>query len=328
MLSRLSGNKLTKNERLIYDILVLLEKAIGWSELILYRNDCFLIKNKEPTTASKKKSVNDDKKTCKQASQNKPPNKKEKVEENTSYEVSSSNNENHNDEEYTEELDESENTDELESSLSNESNTEDKKQKLTKSDAEDEKIPNPTLMMKRYCEKLDSALLCLCDDLTAYYYWESEENAEEHKDKSGMCSKLYYYSSKIWIYRGLLAERLQRTKMAELAYRRVILKGFSMLAWSRLLNLYTDANNIKASIACIAEVLDHFNEALGVKNYDEGIPEWLEESLFKLISYNGDKIVIKAIKEENCIEVDALLESIKKAKTRRVYNYLGEKLDK
>ncbi len=124
----------------------------------------------------------------------------------------------------------------------------------------------------------------------------------------------------MWLYRGMLAERLGRPRMAERAYRKVIQKGFSMFAWTRLLEFYTSANNVRASVACIAEVLEHFEEELSVKEYT-GLPAWLEEPLNRMIAKNGIQEVEDAMKEEQCSQYSVLTRALVKAKMRKVYNY-------
>jgi hypothetical protein len=44
--------------------------------------------------------------------------------------------------------------------------------------------------------------------------------------------------------------------LAERAFRNAIEKGFSLHAWYRLLNIYSETLNPKACLVCIAEILD------------------------------------------------------------------------
>jgi len=125
----------------------------------------------------------------------------------------------------------------------------------------------------------------------------------------------------VWLNRGLLAERLVRNKMAEQAYRRVIAKSFSLIAWSRLLEFYTEANKLQGAVACIAEVLDDFTEKLGIKKYQEGLPEWIDEALCKLISKNGAEAVKLAFEREYCIQNSSIMKAIAEAECRKVRNY-------
>lgn len=68
------------------------------------------------------------------------------------------------------------------------------------------------------------------------------------------------YSGKIWVRRGVLAERLCRSRFGEQAYRHAIDKGFSLFAWSRLMGLYMESGNPKAVLICVAEILKQFKE--------------------------------------------------------------------
>lgn len=116
----------------------------------------------------------------------------------------------------------------------------------------------------------------------------------------------------------MLAERLLNIKMAEKAYRRVISKGFSLLVWTRLLEFYVIANNLRASIACIAEVLDYFTDELGIAEYPRGLPDWMQEALFKLVARNGEELVEAAIEQENCGQTAAVKQVLEKARARKV----------
>jgi len=118
----------------------------------------------------------------------------------------------------------------------------------------------------------------------------------------------------------MLAERLGRTKMAERAYRRTITKGFSMYAWSRLLDFYTSANNLRASVACIAELLDHFTDDKGISEFPYGLPQWIEKYINRLISKNGSEIVETALQEEKCEQMELIRKTLAKSKERKVYN--------
>lgn len=185
------------------------------------------------------------------------------------------------------------------------------KNKVYNEGKRDEETDN-TQKIKRICEKLDNALSCLKDDLAAYYYWESEETKKDD-------TLVHKYGGRIWIYRGMLAERLSKMKMAERAYRRVISKGFSLFVWSRLLEFYTIANNLRASIACIAEVLDYFTDELGIIDYPRGLPAWMQEALFKLIAKNGVELVESAIQQESCGQAAVINRVVEKAKARKIH---------
>ena len=109
-------------------------------------------------------------------------------------------------------------------------------------------------------------------------------------------------------------------KMAERAYRKVIAKGFSMFVWSRLLEFYVIANNVRASIACIAEVIDYFTDELGITEYPQGMPDWIQESIFKLLAKNGIESIEETLKQENCAHIKEIHKIIEKGKSRKLFN--------
>ena len=88
----------------------------------------------------------------------------------------------------------------------------------------------------------------LYEDLNLLCEWENDEKKKGAQDKS--------QSGILWIHRGILAERLNRKRLAERAYRNGIEKGFSLFAWSRLLRIYCETYNPKACLVCMAEILD------------------------------------------------------------------------
>jgi hypothetical protein len=89
----------------------------------------------------------------------------------------------------------------------------------------------------------------LYEDLNLLCEWE---NDEKKKGISGTKNQ----GGILWIHRGILAERLNRKRLAERAYRNGIEKGFSLYAWSRLLRIYAETYNSKACLVCMAEILD------------------------------------------------------------------------
>lgn len=68
------------------------------------------------------------------------------------------------------------------------------------------------------------------DDLNLLFEWENDEKKRGPTEKPT--------NGVLWIHRGILAERLNRKRLAERAYRSGIEKGFSLYAWSRLLKIY------------------------------------------------------------------------------------------
>src|SRR3569833_2374857 len=114
--------------------------------------------------------------------------------------------------------------------------------------------------------------------------WEQDEKRRGNngaKTQSGI----------LWIHRGILAERLNRKRLAERAYRNGIEKGFSLYAWSRLLQIYTETSNPRACLVCMAEILDRAEED-GIDAFIK-FPYWIEEVLHNMIANNGLKTVVR-----------------------------------
>ena len=82
-----------------------------------------------------------------------------------------------------------------------------------------------------------------------------------------------------------MAERMNRKRLAEKAYRSAIEKGFSLFTWNRLLNIYCETFNPKACLVCIAEVFDQAEDD-GIEHFEK-LPGWVEEVLHQLIATNG-----------------------------------------
>ncbi len=106
---------------------------------------------------------------------------------------------------------------------------------------------------KRICNKIDKLFLVLFEDLNLLCDWETDEKNKGPDEKTSQCGVL-------WINRGILAERLNRKRLAERAYRNGIEQGFSLYAWSRLLKIYAETYNPKACLVCMAEILDQAEE--------------------------------------------------------------------
>jgi hypothetical protein len=133
---------------------------------------------------------------------------------------------------------------------------------------------------KRLCTKAFDALFnALFHDLSHLYEWQSEESQippSLRGDKSAVP-----YSGRLWVRRGQLAERLCRNRYAERAYRHCIDKGFSMYAWSRLLQLYVESKNPKAVFVCLAEIADQMEiDGVNMKTA-KSLPRWMEVALAK-----------------------------------------------
>ena len=108
--------------------------------------------------------------------------------------------------------------------------------------------------------------------------------------------------------------------MAERAYKRVTAKGFSIYAWSRLLEIYSSANNIRATFACLVDILDYFIDTMGISNF-ASLPCWIEEPFFRLVTKNGLKEVERLIKEEKMDRFKPINDLIIKIKTWKIYGH-------
>lgn len=164
---------------------------------------------------------------------------------------------------------------------------------------------------KRMCFKIDKLFTTLFDDLNLLCEWENDEKRRGSNDKS--------QPGFLWIHRGILAERLNRKRLAERAYRNGIEKGFSLFAWSRLLKIYADTYNPKACLVCMAEILDQAEED-GIAHYYR-FPAWIEEVLHGLIASNGIKTIIRLVKEMELEDCKALTDAIENAYTLKVEGY-------
>ena len=126
--------------------------------------------------------------------------------------------------------------------------------------------------VKRLCTKfLDGLFSTLYSDLNALFEWQAEDT-ENLKPSADIP-----YTGKLWIRRGMLAERLCRNRLAERAFRICIDKGFSLYAWHRLMAIYCDAGNPRATLVCIAEIIDQLQEDKISTNCV--LPRWILEVL-------------------------------------------------
>ena len=123
----------------------------------------------------------------------------------------------------------------------------------------------------------------------------------------------------LWIHRGIMAERLNRKRLAERAYRNGIEKGYSLYAWSRLMRIYTDTYNPKACLVCMAEILDQAEED-GIEQYVR-FPGWIENMLHELIANNGLKTITKLVKEMELEDCKVLIKSIEGAFKMKIEGY-------
>jgi len=192
---------------------------------------------------------------------------------------------------------------------------------------------NPLLdfSKKRLCSKItDSLFEALYGDLNALYEWsqeeymkqtknrrkkpESNDDEEEEENKDEEEEEEYIddlkISGKLWVFRGILAQRLMRNRFAETAYRKAVERGFSLFAWRQLLGIYLEIENFKASLVCIAEILDEL-ENEGVENF-VFLPKWIEEAILQIISKAGYKGLTNLLSELN-LDDPSINELIKEA---------------
>mmetsp|Transcript_32078 Transcript_32078/g.31385 ORF Transcript_32078/g.31385 Transcript_32078/m.31385 type:complete len:170 (+) Transcript_32078:1811-2320(+) len=164
---------------------------------------------------------------------------------------------------------------------------------------------------KRICYKIDRMFQYLYEDVNLLCEWENDEKKRGVNDKT--------QSGILWIHRGILAERLNRKRLAERAYRNGIEKGFSLYAWSRLLKIYADTYNPKACLVCMAEILDQAEDD-GVKVFLK-FPSWIEDVLHSLIASNGMKTIVRLVKEMELEDCKPLTDAIENAHTLEIEGF-------
>ena len=123
------------------------------------------------------------------------------------------------------------------------------------------------------------------------------------------------------MYRGIVADRINRIRMAEKAYRKVIAKGYSVYAWNRLLDIYVTANNMHAAFSCIWDVFEYFTDILKVSHY-RAPPVWIENAVYRLVSKNGLKAVKTTVMKEKMKKLKVLDDCLIKAEEDRIYGSL------
>lgn len=134
---------------------------------------------------------------------------------------------------------------------------------------------------------------------------DKEEDDEEADDIEDM-----KISGKLWVYRGMLAQRLLRNRFAENAYRKAVERGFSIFAWTQLLKIYSEIENYKACMVCIAEIMDQLQND-GVEKFNF-LPKWIEEVLLEIISKSGYKELGNIMHELN-LDDDVIENLVKEA---------------
>ena len=78
-----------------------------------------------------------------------------------------------------------------------------------------EKLRNLNMTSKkRLANKIDKLFIMLYEDLNFLIEWE----VEEKKKLDEQSPNAYSYSGLIWVHRGMLAERMNRKRLAEKAY--------------------------------------------------------------------------------------------------------------
>lgn len=115
----------------------------------------------------------------------------------------------------------------------------------------------------------------------------------------------------MWLRRGLLSERLQKTRLAERAYRYVVEKGFSLFAWYRLMKIYVKIGNPKAVLVCIMEMIKQLEQENIVF---DGIPPWTEEILGKMCRDCGIKQILSLSHEIGAKRFPSLTNAIERLK--------------
>jgi hypothetical protein len=142
---------------------------------------------------------------------------------------------------------------------------------------------------KRLCSRtLDLLFVSLYEDLTMLYEWQSEENQEKnplHAAEEEGEEEREKLGGVLWVHRGILAERLCRTRYAERAFRKAIERGTSMYAWCRLYHMYVESGSARAAMVCLAEILDEM-ETNGVAKFTL-LPGWIEDPIFQIVSQVG-----------------------------------------
>lgn len=168
--------------------------------------------------------------------------------------------------------------------------------------------PDKSVMYKkRLANKINHLFVALYQDLNLLVDWENEEKIKlEQKDYG-----IFNYSGFVWVNRGILAERLQRTRYAEKAYRTAIENGFSLYAWYRLLKIYAETYNPKACLVWMAEILDQA-EYDGITHFPK-LPHWMEDTLYELISVNGMQQMKHLIQEMQIEDCQPIIDSLLKA---------------
>jgi hypothetical protein len=155
---------------------------------------------------------------------------------------------------------------------------------------------------------------CLYCDLKALYEWQKETSdiqAVHDLKNSNLNIESIPFTGELWLRRGMLSERLIRTRLAERAYRYVVDKGFSLFAWYRLMKIYVKGGNPKAVIVCVTEVISQLEQEKILFNE---LPSWMDEVLAEMCKGCGYRQLISICEELKTKKFPALIKSLDRLK--------------
>ena len=151
-------------------------------------------------------------------------------------------------------------------------------------------------------------------DLSALVEWHQESNETDLSEKNRL--RDLRFSGEVYLLRGALADRLQKERLAERAYRYVVEKGFSLYAWYKLMKIYTKSCNPLAVLTCVIEVVKHLMKD-GVALAGD-LPEWIEVELSQICSGCGINQLCATANELGCSRYPCIARTIKKLRYWRV----------
>ena len=133
-------------------------------------------------------------------------------------------------------------------------------------------------------------------DLKVIYEWQKEISSINAIYDSSKSKELIEipYMGELWMRRGMLSERLLRYKSALRSYEHATQKGFSLFAWSRIINLNAKAGCPLSAIKGIAEVMRLIENQ---KVYFDKLPPWIGQVLARLCRECGVRQVLGLIKD-------------------------------
>ncbi|CAG9332538.1 BUD7_4 [Blepharisma stoltei] len=139
--------------------------------------------------------------------------------------------------------------------------------------------------MRTVSKKLTDLLSYMYLDLKALYEWQKQAAESDALQDQNRPSTLTN-KGEIWIRRGALAERMQRSRLAERAYRHVLDSGFSLYALYRLMKLNVRSGNPKSAVSCIVQILKQIEIEKFIFD-TEFLPPWLGMILAEICSSCG-----------------------------------------